>query len=462
MKKVSFLVAFLAFLQLASGARTFAQDRLSNDARRTVEEALDLAGGDIGEELEHLAEQLGLSADRLGAHLERWAEENSEELEAWSEKYSEEWEAWGERFGKKIERIAEDQEGVWGKWAQGYERDLERFVDRLESSEDFEPEQLGNFVEQNLRSLSKMPLGQLVDQALEDGVGELSKAPWESLEELGVLAQDALEEPLGELTEVLGENSNERQAIERGARNLSRAVEQFTDDLERNVSDDRVADQDRNSRRQDSLEDARISALKNQRDRGDLSDAQIERIDAAIKTIEDVGSLRRDKNQRRRVSDEMQERRIDLPKRDQIKARIEREKRRHEETLRQFNNDLNRSSEESRRSEQRESDRAFRARDSRSPKGVDGNNLRGDQPSARSRQSSGQPFQRDGRDGKANRKPVKKAVGGAASNKKSASGESDLDLLREEISRLRKRSSAIERGIGQVSLPKSRGIISHG
>ena len=408
MKKVSFLVAFLAFLQLASASRTFGQDRLSNDARRTVEEALDLAGEDIGEELEHLAEQLGLSADRLGAHLERWAEENSEELEAWSEKYSEEWEAWGERFGKKIERIAEDQEGVWGTWAQGYERDLERFMDRLESSEEFAPDQLGNFVEQNLRSLSKMPLGQLVDQALADGVGELSKAPWESLEELGVLAQDALEEPLAELTEVFEENSDERQAIEKGARKLSRAVERFTDDLERNISDDR----DRNS-----LEDARISALKSLRDRGDLSDAQIERIDAAIKTLEDVGALQRDKSQRQRVSDEMQKRRIDLSKRDQIRSKIEREKR----------------------SEQRESDRKFRVRDSLSQKGVDGKNSKGTQASARSNRNAGQPFQRDGRDGKANRKPVKKkATASSNSNKKPATDLSDLDLLREEISRLRK------------------------
>ena len=429
-KKVSFLVAFLAFLQLASGTRTFAQQRLSDDARRTVEEALDLAGDDIGEELENLADQLGVTADRLSAHLERWAEANSEELEAWSEKYSRQWESWGERFGKKIERLADDQEDVWGRWAQGYEKDLERWAERLESADGLAPDQLGDFVEQNIKSLSKMPLGQLVDQALNDGLGELSEAPWESLEELGVLAKGAFEEPLAELTEALQENSDERRAIERGAKSLGQAAEQLKTDLGRNISDDRPGREVRirDQRPRDSLEDARISALKKLRQRSDLSPQQVDQIDVAIKTIEDMISTRLHQQRADGTRD-----RIAVPDRDQFRAKIEREKQRHADTLQQFNDDLRKSSNEVRREKQRAIDRRMRVKDARSDKGIEGNNLRGDQSkSARARKNAGQPFQRDGRDGKANRKPI------ATKQPTSQIEKSDLELLRKEIARLRK------------------------
>ena len=52
------MVALLAIIQIVLGARNSqAQERLGQD-RRTVEEALDLAGDDIGQELEELFEQL--------------------------------------------------------------------------------------------------------------------------------------------------------------------------------------------------------------------------------------------------------------------------------------------------------------------------------------------------------------------------------------------------------------------
>ena len=72
MKKASFLVAFLAFLQLIAGLRSAqAQDRERQQDRRTVEEALDRAGDDIGEELESLLNQLGQTSDQLGGSLEQ-------------------------------------------------------------------------------------------------------------------------------------------------------------------------------------------------------------------------------------------------------------------------------------------------------------------------------------------------------------------------------------------------------
>ncbi len=422
MKKVSFLVAFLAFLQIASGSRTFGQQRLSDEHRRTVEEALDLAGDDVGQELEALVGQLGLTAEHLSEHLERWAEENSEELAAWSQKHSRDWEAWGERFNQKMERLGKDQENVWGQWAKDYEESLSRWSEELESADELAPRQLGEFVEQNLRSLSKMPLGQLVDQALEDGLGELSSAPWQSLEELGQLAQDAFEEPLSELTEILDEDSGERRSLEKSTKELRRALGRLQDDVERNISDS-----DQRVQVRDSVEDPRVRALKKLRQRENLSDTQRAQIDAMIRTIEDANVVR-DREVPRSQN-------IEVPRRDQIKAKIEREKQRHEETLRQFNEDLRRSSEDSRRDDVRKSDSRNRKLDSRAPKRSDGkNDSGGGKKAARARQDFSQPFQRDARDGKQSRKPAKKVTETEAAD---SIEKSDLELLREEITRLR-------------------------
>ena len=98
MKKVSFLVALLAMVQITMGQRNaLAQQPLPSD-RTAVEEALDRAGHDVADELERLVEELGGNSDQLSQSLERWAEANAQELEAWSNKYAKKWESWGNRF----------------------------------------------------------------------------------------------------------------------------------------------------------------------------------------------------------------------------------------------------------------------------------------------------------------------------------------------------------------------------
>lgn len=421
MKKVSFLVAFLAMMQIAMGQRVQAQQRVQQD-RRTVEEALDRAGEDLGQELERLAEELGLSADRMGQSLERWAEENSQELEAWSQKYSQQWESWANRFENKLERLAQDQEGIWQQWAQRYEQDLDKWAAELES-DDLDPKHLGEFVERNLEMLSQMPLGQMVDQVLEDGLGELSEAPWESLEELGELAKEAFEEPLSELSEILEEGSNERQALERGARELGRAFDHLKEDVGRNISDD----QERAIQPRDPKIDPRIKALNQLRNRDGNSQEQVERIDQLIETIRDANRLRVDPR-----GESNQRIRIDVPRRDQIQEKIQREKRRHNETLRQFNDELRQSSEDVRQSDER-----ARELDSRNSKRVDGKNLDPNlKESPRSKQDPNRWFQRDGR---ANRSSSgQNANRNTDRNSKADANESQLDSLRREIEKLRK------------------------
>ncbi|MFK7768888.1 MAG: hypothetical protein AB8B55_16830 [Mariniblastus sp.] len=448
MKKVSFLVAFLAFLQIASGMQALGQERLSEQNRRTIEEALDLAGDDIGKEVEELLRQLELSADKFSQTFERWAEENSDELEAWSDKYSGQWESWSENFGRSVERLVEEQEGVWAQWAQRYEGDVERWADTLER-DGLKAGEVGELVERNLKMLSKMPLGQLVDRAMEEGLGELSEAPWQSLGELGDLAQNAFEKPMGEIIEVLDGDSVERRSLERSARELSRALGQLQDDVGRNISDS-TARQDskiRDRKVRDSKTDPRIEALQRLLRDESVTAAQRERIQQAIRTIRDARLLAGDQPASSTRVD------LDIPKRDQILEKIRREKLRHAETLRAFNEDLQRSSEESRdamKAEARKSNAKARERDVRSPKRSDGKSLDLNSPqSSKSKQDSLRWLRKDARSNRTNQQSTGRTSGQrsdsasdgvrAGDQKKKSNREmTEYELLRSEIENLRK------------------------
>ena len=445
MKNVSFLVAFLAFLQVASGMQVLGQERLSDQNRRTIEEALDLAGDDIGKEVEELLRQLELSADKFSQTFERWAEENSEELEAWSEKHSDDWDSWSQNFGRSVERLAAEQEGIWAQWAQHYEGDVEKWADRLDR-DGLQTDDVGELVQRNLKMLSKMPLGQLVDRAMEEGLGELSEAPWESLGELGDLAQNAFEKPIGEIIEVLDENSDERRTLERGARELNRALGQFQDDVNRNISD---SPRLRDTRTRDSKSDPRIEALQRLLRDEDTTAGQRERIEQVIKTIRDARLLQAKDRPAHSAQSRVD---LDIPKRDQILQKIQRENARHADSLRQFNKDLRRSSEESRdvlKTEARKANANSRVRDSRSPKRGDGKNLDLNSPqSSKSKQDSMRWLKKDGRSNRTNQESTGRTRGQKSnSDQKSGSDQkSDVDhptditeveLLRSELQQLR-------------------------
>ena len=371
MKKVSFMVALLAVIQILLGSRTALSQNLRldqdrQDDRRTIEEALDVAGEDIGEELEQLLKQLDATAEKIGDKFERWAEENAEELEAWSEKHGAEWEKFGERFGRTMESIAEDQEGVWSQWAKRYERDLKRWEDHLQTDE-LSGENIGRFVDDNLEALSRMPLGQLVDQALEDGIGALRKAPWDSLEELGLLAKDALQEPMDELAGLTIEGAKARRALDRSAQKMGRSLRQLSEDLERNITDSDLLDRLDDQPARDELggQDPRVKRLKELLQREDINQRQRQSIEEMIDAIRssDLKPAARARHA------------IDVPRRDQILEKIEREKKRHAEAIDEFNLDLRRSSEDSLQMERQKRDSEWQEKDSRTPKRPDGKNL---------------------------------------------------------------------------------------
>ena len=418
MKKVSFMVALLAVIQILLGSRTALSQNLRldqdrQDDRRTIEEALDVAGEDIGEELEQLLKQLDTTAGKIGQKFERWAEENAEELEAWSEKHGAEWEKFGERFGLTMESIAEDQEGIWSQWAKRYERDLKRWEEHLQQDE-LSAENIGRFVDDNLEALSRMPLGQLVDQALEDGIGELRKAPWDSLEELGLLAKDALQEPMDELAGLTIEGAKARRALDRGAREMGRSLRQLSEDLERNISDSDLNDLLDNEPAPEELldQDPRVKRLKELLRREDINRQQRQSIEEMIDAIR--SSDRRPTDRSRQA--------IDVPRRDQILEKIQREKKRHAQAIDEFNLDLRRSSEDSLQKQRQKRDIDWQKKDSRVPKRPDGRNL--DLP-PRSENAQQFKFFRDG-DGRQPR--TQKHNSRRASNQKSDGQPDQRDI----------------------------------
>ena len=413
MKQVSFLVAILAFLQIASGSPAIAQQRQSDDDPH---------------------QQIELSAEKIGEQLEHWAQDNSQELEAWKKKYAEQWESWGQRFAKKMEQLAADEEDVWGHWARKYEQDLDRWTQELESSE-LAPRQIGQFVQKNLKTLSRIPLGQMVDQALEESLGELSEAPWESLGELGEIAKQAFEEPINELSKILDKKSNKQQAIERNAGGIGESLEQF----------DKAVDRENSAKKENpeagDRADPRIKALKKLREREDMTRQQRARIDELIQTIQDASHLKTDLKGEADASDRAGDResRIDVPRTDQIKEKIQREKNR------QSQRDSIRSGKSIQREAQQTSDQESKKLSARLPKRVDGKNLdRAQKKPTNPQKGASQRFQRDGRDGKANRKPAVETIR-IPSAKSNANVNSEIEVLRAEIAKLRREMQSLNK-----------------
>ena len=133
-----------------------------------------------------------------GKQIESFIEENGEELEDWAERHAKAWEKWAEKFEKKMESWAEETEEEWEEWAEKYSGRWEKWADKLEADE-IKGEELGELLESNLEMLGDMPLGELIEGALKNSLGELEDAPFESIDELGEIIGGAIEQSLGAL-----------------------------------------------------------------------------------------------------------------------------------------------------------------------------------------------------------------------------------------------------------------------
>lgn len=127
--------------------------------------------------------------------IEDFFEESGEEIEEWAERHADAWESWAEKFEWKMERWAKETEEKWEKWADQYSGRWEKWGDKLEAGE-IKGEELAKLMESNLEMLSDMPLGELIEGALKNSLGELEDAPFESLDELGEIVGGAIEQSL--------------------------------------------------------------------------------------------------------------------------------------------------------------------------------------------------------------------------------------------------------------------------
>ena len=131
-----------------------------------------------------------------------------------------------------MERFAENQEKVWNEWAERFEKSWEQWSEELES-EEVDSEIVGELIERNLEMLSEMPLGQLVDGLLEEGLGELSDAPWESLEELGELAAKCFGRTAGRACRNVGRGKPRKGKLSSvKSANYARLLKRFGDEWE--------------------------------------------------------------------------------------------------------------------------------------------------------------------------------------------------------------------------------------
>ena len=122
-------------------------------------------------------------------------EVDSEQIEAWAEKHAGEWESWAEKFEQKMEKWAAGQEKQWESWADNYSEQWEGWAEKIESGE-IKPEEIQQLVEKKLKMLKDMPLGDMIEGALKEGLGELENMPIESLGELHELVGGSLEQAL--------------------------------------------------------------------------------------------------------------------------------------------------------------------------------------------------------------------------------------------------------------------------
>lgn len=184
------------------------------------------------EAVEEIADEIGEQVEEIGEAIEKWMEENSDEIEEWVEQHGDSWEEWAEEFEEKMSRWAAGQERVWERWAKRYTDRWEGWSSRLESDE-IDSDELGKIIEGNIKMLSDIPLGQLIDGALKEGLSHLEDAPWESIDGLQSMIRRSIEQSV-EMAEEEIANAGER--IDRAAREM--AAKQRRNDGRRGEDED--------------------------------------------------------------------------------------------------------------------------------------------------------------------------------------------------------------------------------
>ena len=151
--------------------------------------------------VEKLVNDAESEAQELGEDHGKIIEAQAKQIEKWVESYSRDWEKWAERFEKKMEKMAEKHEAKWTEWAEQYTERWDNWAEKLESGK-LDTAELDKLVEQNLKLMAEMPIGDLIESTLKETMGELEDAPLESLAELGQLVERSLHQSLEQLDKI--------------------------------------------------------------------------------------------------------------------------------------------------------------------------------------------------------------------------------------------------------------------
>lgn len=203
MKRSHILAITLSGLLGLTTAST-AQAQEANDVAEQIHEVGDAAGGAaeaIGETMDDVAEQVGEVSEEFSAQLEKWMDKHGENLKGWTDEHGQDWQTWAEQVEGRTKKWAESQNQLWGQWSKHYEAEMKALTGQL-NKEDLSAEEVGKLIDKNLDMLSKMPIGQMIEEGIKEAADGFKSAPLESLNGLQDIAGDAYNDSVEAAEEV--------------------------------------------------------------------------------------------------------------------------------------------------------------------------------------------------------------------------------------------------------------------
>ena len=196
-------ITSLLAIALAAPLEIQAQEN-SNDVAEQVHDAGDAAGDAaeaIGETMDDVADHVGEVSEEFSKQLEKWMDEHGENLNGWTNEHGKDWQSWANSVQGRAEKWAEAQNQQWGNWSQLYETEMKAITDKL-NKEDLSAQEVGKLIDKNLDMLSKMPIGQMIENGIKEAASGLKSAPLESLDGLKDIAGEAYNDSIKAAEEV--------------------------------------------------------------------------------------------------------------------------------------------------------------------------------------------------------------------------------------------------------------------
>ena len=193
----------LLAIAFAAPLKIQAQEKPS-DVAEQVHDAGDAAGEAaeaIGETMDDVAEHVGEVSEEFSKQLGKWMDEHGENLNGWTNEHGKDWQTWANSVQGRAEKWAEAQNKQWGNWSQVYETEMKLLTAKL-NQEDLSAEEVGKLIDKNLDMLSKMPIGQMIEEGIKEAADGLKTAPLKSLDGLKDIAGGAYKDSVKAAQEV--------------------------------------------------------------------------------------------------------------------------------------------------------------------------------------------------------------------------------------------------------------------